>query len=222
MQLGKKVWIILGTISCFLVLNGCINVERRIEITPIGTMKYHSETSISESAIISAGYDNLTEFYEDMVGSYKGSLKVRKIQQIQNNEMWYGFHLDGKLKKKNIEKEVSRVLGENLSFTFEKKGFFITEITANIQRLKRNKDEIKNIDQYNINDRFTIKVPYRIIDTNGLIDINNSRCSTWNISQMEFGNKKTQTMKVRYINYTNIVLCILGSVIFIALLIIIT
>ena len=211
MRIKKKVVLIIMISICLLFLSGCLDIERSLEITPIGMLKYHSEHTIAESAIASAGYDKLDDFYKNIIGDYKGVLRVRKTQQIRSGEMWYGYNLDGYLTRKNIDGEISRLFSKNLSVTFERKGFFVTEVTLTIHRSKRDKDYFEGMEELVENDRFTIKVPYKIVETNGLKDINNPRCATWDISEMEFGNKKTQTMMVKYINVTNILLCIIGA-----------
>ena len=218
MRIKKKVVLIILISFCLLFISGCMDIERRLEITPIGRLKYHSEHAFAESAIVSAGYNELDDFYKKAIGGYKGVLKVRKTQQLHKGEMWYGYNLDGYLTRKNIDGEISRLFSKNISVSFDRKGFFVTEVTLIINRSKRDKDYYEGREDLVPNDRFTIKVPYRIIETNGLKDINNPRCATWDISDMEFGNKKTRTMTVKYINVTNIVLSIIGVALFVFIL----
>lgn len=219
----KKTVKAIATIMLFMgifLFPGCIRIERELDIrsnnSVILTLKY-----VEQEQFINMMYDSMDEFYADMENNMKvvegySSFSAEEIKTTIGENDAYGYCIKGKLPLKKIGSVISK---ESLGFDITNKGFIKKTVRINI--ISEISDKYDKYGKFTsqIEDDFSVRVPGKIIDTNGFKDENDSRRITWNIADAELNKTDHMELYVSYIDYKSVAVLVISILIFIATII---
>ncbi len=142
-----------------------------------------------------------------------------------------GYKVKGSLEEKDEIEEA--LLSDYSTFTIVESGDYIrktVEVTMEAKNYDPDADDGNSFSasMFGLYDIFSIKVPAKIVETNGTIDPNDASRATWDVSDVDMGTQPEISMYVTYLNLKPIyiggaiaVSLVLGIIFIIAAIIII-
>ena len=216
-------------IGIMLLLSGCIKMNREVEFKPFGLIYCSMDFKVSEKLITMSGQSS-DDFLQGLTQGVNGVMKINSFKETIDGETWYGIGGNCTLPKTMAQDLFSALMGEDVSTTVTQSGFLVKKIQIDISKLPSANNQLDDYSQYaaelgrmGITDDFTIKVPYEIISTNGMIDANDDTRVTWDLYDFDMGSTTSKSLTLTYINWTPVIigLIVLGVVLFIIVPIII-
>lgn len=210
----KKIVSLILPVMVLLTLSGCMRMERGIEIKSGGRIGVTVSLAMAEE-LIDYMYGSTEEFYEDMGETYQDpNLKVELTDFEEDGTQWYGVKAAGTVLNKEMAEEILSSDGSS-SVDIETKGFIKKTVTVT---LTSDGSDETDYGSYGIKDIFSIRVPSKIVSTNGKIASSDNRLATWDVSDVDFGGELEKEMTVSYMNWFPV---ILGVICFLAVILII-
>ena len=220
----KKICALIILLSV-LMTSGCVQVKRTLEFKHNGSVNVTYEMNVKENFIKTA-YNSVDEFYENMQSQLEGSsmadFDFEKVKTTMDDSNAYGYILRGKLPKEYAAAPLNNgKIKTNIAIS----GIIVKEIKISISSLRDPSSDSDNstYSQYlksGIVDELNVKVPGKIMSTNGFKDSNDARMVTWDISDVEFGETMEKELVVSYLDTRMLVLPVV-AIIILALLIVI-
>lgn len=211
----KKLLSLIFPVMILLTLSGCMRMERGIEIKSGGRIGVTVSLAMAEE-LIDYMYGSTEEFYEDMDESYQDpNLKVELTDFEEDGTQWYGVRAAGTVLNKEQAEKILSSDGSS-SVDIETKGFIKKTVTVTLT--SDGSSDGMDYGSYGIKDIFSIRVPSKIVSTNGKIDSSDNRLATWDVSDVDFGGELEKEMTVSYMNWFPV---ILGTICFLAVILII-
>ena len=217
----KKIISLIIPVMVLLTLTGCMRMERGIEIKSGGRIGVTVSLAMAEE-LIDYMYGSTEEFYDDMGTAYRDpNLKVELTNFEEDGSEWYGVKAVGTVKN---EEEAEDILSsdDSADVDIETKGFIKKTVTVTLT--SDGSSDGMDYSAYGIKDVFSIRVPSKIVSTNGTIDSSDKRLATWDVSDVDFGGNTEKVMTVSYMNLAPVIigiLCILAVIIIIVVVVIV-
>ena len=225
----KKYLALIAALSLVLAMfSGCVKIERGIEIRPNGDLKVVSCVFMQESAIKEL-YETPEEFYDAMMESIDEELSLEsfeKLEKKENGVEWRGGRAIYDIDSSDVEESLNKVF-KDYEVSYSISGFFIKEVTFELERTGPAYD--KNIDDMGdfssalakaTQNDFTIKVPYKMVGTNGKTVKGESNTASWSMKKVDSFGQKRITMTVSYLNLP-IVLAFSGGALLIIIVLVV-
>lgn len=198
-----KKYLLLLVFSLIFLIQGCIRIERGIEIKPDGEVGVNVSMALSEEMIETA-YDTKEDYYAATEQEYKQyGFEYETTEYNADGKNWVGYNVKGSLDEKDEIEEA--LLSDYSTFTILKSGGYIrktVEVTMEAKDYDPDADDGASISasMFGLYDVFSIKVPSKIVDTNGIIDPNDASRATWDVSDVDMGTKPEIIMYVTYLD----------------------
>ncbi len=197
----KKLLPALLVIIGIFMASGCMRLDRELEFKSNGNVELSIGVSMAQE-LIELMYGSKEAFYEDMNNSYgEYDDNIENVDFVENDSQWHGVKANAKFS--NIKDVEDALTSDDSVFTIEKNGFIKKTITVKIVNESVTEEDYSS---YGLQDIFAIRVPSKIVSTNGLIDANDNRRATWDLSKVEFGDQTEKEMTVSYINSAPIII----------------
>ncbi len=177
--------------------------------------------------MIKTAYKSVDEFYTDMQKQLEGSsmaeFDFEKTKSTMDDSNAYGYILRGKLSK---EMAAAPLNNGKIKTDIAIGGIVVKEIKISIHSLNYNsseKDE-NNYSQYlksSMVDELYVKVPGKLISTNGFKDDKDSKMVSWDISDVEFGEIEEKELVVRYLDSRIMIIPLAIAIILVGIVVIV-
>ena len=225
----KKYLALFAALSLVLAMfSGCVKIERGIEIRPNGDLKVVSCVLMQESAIKEL-YETPEEFYDAMMESIDEELSLESFEKLETKENgvnWRGGRAVYDIDNSDAEESLNKVFSD-YDVSYSVSGFFVKEVTLEFERTGPAYD--KSIDDMGdfsqalakaTQNNFTIKVPYKLLGTNGTKVKGESNTASWSMKRIDSLGQKRITMTVSYLNLP-VVLAFAGGALLIIIVLVV-
>ena len=197
-------------VSGILMLSGCYRLKRELDFHSNGTVTVKIDVAVQEE-LIKASYDSIDAFYEDIegeaFGGYIGNFDYERTKTTLNDSNAYGFIMQGTVPARMAGRIVSN---GNFDVEINKSGLINKTILITLTSKKDTNDKEQNsYADYmtkSSSDEFIVKVPGKLLATNGFKDENDSRMVSWDISDIENGKTSSKELVVSYLDLTLIII----------------
>ena len=206
-SMKKRIISLMIPVMALLTLTGCIRIDRGIEVKPNGKIGANVSYAFSES-FVNYMFESKEEFFEKMQESEDDEdLDYEATEFTADGETWYGLNIRGDF---DTPAEAAEALEANFDssgeddfsndFEIEQSGFIRKTITVKMTSLDPDRDPkgAEGMKAFGVKDVFTIKVPSKIVETNGEIDSADPTRASWDVSAVDFGGEDTMEMSVTY------------------------
>lgn len=217
--MGKRLKL---TISLFLILfvlcaSGCFRLKREAEFKWNGTIDCAFDFGITEKAMLLSGVSK-DELLNDMSKNIGTVMPLTSYKEIaRDGETYYGSRGKSTLPSNMADVAIGALIGTEADTRVTRNGFLNKTIYIQI-KLKSvpvQDDMLKavqTVGRYGIEDEFSIKVPYKITSTNGMIDSNDDRRVSWDLYDFDTGKETSKVLTLSYFDWTPVFI-ILGVVV---------
>lgn len=198
-----KKYVLIIISALFFFFSGCVRIERGIEIKPDGEVGVNVSMALSEEMVESL-YDTKADYYADTEQEYKQyGFDYETTEYNADGKNWLGYKVKGSLEEKDEIEEA--LLSDYSTFTIVERGDYIrktVEVTMKAKDYDPDADDgtAFSASVFGLYDIFSIKVPAKIVETNGAIDPDDASRATWDVSDVDMGTKPEITMYVTYLN----------------------
>ena len=212
----KIVWLAFLFIVV-LSLSGCVKVRRELVFKSNGMVTCNMDLKVQEELLTMSGTSK-DEFFQTMSQGIDSIMKIKQTQESIDGKTWYGFGGTATLPAVMTDEIVAAMMGEEVVTSVTRTGFIVKTITIEMSKPPSNSTSSEQEDwskytedlgRMGITDDFTIKVPYEIISTNGLLDASDNTRVTWDLYDFELGKTTKKTLTVTYINWLPIIIALI-------------
>ena len=212
----KIVWLVFLLIVV-LALSGCVKIRRELVFNSNGMVTCNIDLKVQEELLTMSGTSK-DEFFQTMSQGIDSVMKIKQTQESVDGKTWYGFGGTATLPSAMTDEIVAAMMGEEVVTSVTRTGFIVKTITIEMSKTPSNSTSsgqedwskyTEDLGRMGITDDFTIKVPYEIISTNGLLDAADNTRVTWDLYDFELGKTTQKTLTVTYINWLPIIIILI-------------
>lgn len=209
------VFLIVSIINIFLI-SECAKIERELDFKTSGLIGIKESVAMQED-LIKLSYNSVDEFYANIDSQFSTgyylNFKVSKLKTKIKDADAYGYTIEGTTSENIAELLLS---SDKLKVDIDWTGIVKKDIKITITSTKNNNqnnhttssddifgnlsDSITDTVVNSISDKFVIRVPGKVLSSNGYVDENDPNLLTWDISDVEMGDVPSKELTVSYLN----------------------
>ena len=194
-----------------ITFSGCIKVERGVEFKLNGTVEGKLDIKVSEDMLFDED-QKPEDVIEDMTKGIDGIMELKSYEETIDAKKWYGFAGSCAVPKEMAGSMISTLVGENYDVSYANTGFIMKKIQITVVKKPEaynpaseslDEESASYAKMMGFSDEFSIKVPSKIVSTNGTLDPLDNTRATWDLYMYEMGNTPdtTKYMTVTYMNW---------------------
>lgn len=214
----KKLLTLAVILSGLFACTGCFKGEREIVINNDGSVNLTVTAAVSEDFMVideSDGeryFDNVVHLREVLSDCENLNYSTRSYEKngkkwVEDKQMYNSITLD------DAEDLLTEYNGAQFKIK-ESDKLFTKTVTIEMSKIQKNPNS-NEMDYYyqmsSVEDVFTIVVPTKIVETDGVIDAYNKQKVSWDVLDIDLGIEDEITMTVTYLKYKPIVISAIAA-----------